>query len=59
MSNAPRGRLGNGGRVVVAELGEESAREIGEDGELRFRWGNICMHFMTVDFLERCAKVGR
>lgn len=40
-----------------AELGASAAEARGEGGELTYRWGNVCMHFMSVGFLERCAEV--
>jgi UDP-N-acetylglucosamine/UDP-N-acetylgalactosamine diphosphorylase len=43
--------------VEYSEMGPDMAAETNEtDGTLTYRWANICMHYMTVGFLEKAAK---
>eukprot|EP00793_Prasinoderma_coloniale_P000229 PRCOL_00005739-RA len=36
-----------------SELTSADAMALSKDGGLRFRWSNLCMHYFTVDFVER------
>ena len=39
--------------VEYSELDPSEATSLTADGELRFNWGNIAMHWFTVAFLEK------
>ena len=59
----PLERVGNvvavDGRVQVIEysdLSEEAARQTNADGSLKLWAGNLAIHVMAADFLERCAR---
>lgn len=41
--------------VEYTELSAEQVRELGEDGQPVFRWGNTAMHVWSVPFLSRLA----
>ena len=42
--------------VEYSELSAEAAASVmGTGGRLRFNWGNMAMHYFSLDFLERAA----
>ncbi|CAG9462232.1 unnamed protein product [Pedinophyceae sp. YPF-701] len=42
-----------------SELGQDLAGLKGPGGQLVYRWGNICMHYFSLKFLESTAKAMR
>lgn len=47
---------GQHGVVEYSELSKEASEERDPDGQLKFRAGNICNHYMTVDFLDHVSR---
>jgi len=52
-------KMGDGkhGVVEYSELSKETSELRDPDGQLTFRAGNICNHFMTLEFLEKIAHL--
>ena len=51
-----RGTKGGLAVCEYSEMPKASSEEKQPDGKLRYRWGNICIHFYTADFLRRMAS---
>lgn len=50
---------GNAGGLSVCEYSEmpkASSEEMGPGNKLKYRWGNVCIHFYTADFLNKMAS---
>lgn len=42
--------------IEYSELTEELAKLKDDDSNLLFNWGNICMHYFTMEFLEKIVS---
>lgn len=42
--------------VEYSEISEETRNQRDENGDLTYNAGNICNHFLTLDFLEEVCR---